>query len=134
MDLAKFDVRGAANQGADLHLKHPSTGKPLFCKDGKTPFTIKVLGRDADVLQQALKSANQSELTDSSDDDTRGIAVMAASIIGWSDEMVVNGELFPYSPENAIKLVSAPETRWIGEQIGPFSLSRRNYVQNMSDG
>lgn len=132
MDLTKFDVRSAANTGADLHLKHPATGELLFCKDGETPFVVRVLGRDSDAVQAASRECAKRRTKGEIDEAEAGAIVLVAAVCGWSDEMELDGEPLPYSPENAKKLMVDPRTDWIAEQVTPFSLGRKNYAQNMS--
>jgi hypothetical protein len=133
MDLAKFNVAGAAGAGSDLHLKNPFTGDLIYCKDGKTPFTIRVLGRDAKSVQDAVKESNRLLTEGAIDQDEQNIRAVASCVVGWSDEMAFQGKPLPYSPENCLKLLKAEETAWIGEQIIPFSMRRRNFVSNISN-
>lgn len=134
MDLTKFDVKRAADKGAFLHLKNPFTDEPMFCEDGKTPFGLTVLGRDAKVLQDIV-SACRKLLADGEIDETElGIRTTAAAIIGWSDEMEIEGEPFPYNAENARRLIEDERTDWIAEQLIPFYVRRRNYASNADAG
>lgn len=130
MDLSNFDVKSAADKGADLHLKNPGTGEHLYCSDG-SPFVIRLLGRDAKAVQEALKTVNKAHTEGEVDEDERGLLMICSTIVGWSDEMELDGEKLPYSPENAKRLLSDPRTDWMAEQITPFTLSRRNFAQNM---
>ncbi|MEO1108260.1 MAG: hypothetical protein AAFX90_10090 [Pseudomonadota bacterium] len=134
MDLSNFDVRSAADEGADLHLKHPATGEPLFAKDGKTPFTIRVLGRDAEVVQKAVQTSNEQRAKGEIDETDAARMVLASTVAGWHEEMMLDGKPLRYSPKNAAVLLSDPRSDWIEEQIAPFSLSRRNFAQNMKKG
>ena len=132
MDLSKFDVRAAAEEGADLHLKHPATGEKLFAEDGETPFTVRVLGRDADAVQEAVRKSNEQRTKGEIDEREAGRMIVAAAIAGWHEEMTLDGKPLPYSPKNVMALISDPRTDWIAEQVTPFSLSRRNFAQNMN--
>lgn len=133
MDLAKFDVRAAANKGAFLHLRDPFTEEPMYCSDKKTPFGLNVLGRDADALQQVV-SDSRKELADGKiDHEELGIRTTVAAIVGWSDEMELDGKPFPYSPENARILIQDRRTDWIAEQLVPFYARRRNFVKNVGE-
>lgn len=128
MDLTRYDVRSAADKGADLHLKSPFDGEPLM--DGDKPVTVKVLGRDAAVVQEARKAADAALAKGDIDETERGLRVMCAAIIGWSG-LDFEGGAFEFSPANVRVLLTDSRTDWIAEQIAPFSLSRRNYSKNM---
>lgn len=131
MDLARFDVKSAAQEGADLHLKNPFTSEPLM-DDGK-PVCIRVLGRDAATVQDARKEADRLLAEGKIDEEERGRMAVIASVVGWSEALGLDGGALPYSPENTRKLLTDPRTDWIGEQIIPFVLARRNFARNIKD-
>lgn len=131
MDLSNFDVRAAAGAGAELHLKHPATGELLHCSDG-TPFTVTVLGRDAPEVQEAMRAANEKRAKGDVNEQEAGRLVVAATIAGWSAEMELDGKPLAFNAKNVMRLLTDERTDWIAEQITPFTLSRRNFVKNMS--
>lgn len=55
MDFNKFDSVSASNQGRNLQLKHPATGKPIFDPETKKPCIVTVLGSESDAVQKSLK-------------------------------------------------------------------------------
>ncbi|WP_299945360.1 hypothetical protein [uncultured Ruegeria sp.] len=132
MDLSRFNVSAAAGVGADLHLKHPSTGEDLFCKDGVTPFVIRVLGADAKSVREGSRALQERVAKGDLTKEEAAQNSVVLAICGWSDEMEYNGKPLPYSPENALKLMTDESSSWIAEQIAPFSLRRRNFAQNMT--
>ncbi len=133
MDLSNFDVRSAAEEGADLHLKHPATGEKLFARDGETPFTVRVLGRDADVVQEAVRKSNELRAKGEIDEGEAGRMIVAAAVVGWHEEMELDGKPLRYSSKNVMVLLSDSRSDWLAEQITPFSLSRRNFALNMKN-
>ena len=130
MDLARFDMSAAASAGADLHLKHPATGEKLFCEDG-SPFVVRVLGNDAPTVKDAFRSIKEKRAKGTMTEEEAAQEMVAVCVVGWSDDMELDGKPFKYSPDNARKLVRDERTAWIAEQIAPFALSRRNFAQNM---
>jgi len=130
MDLSKFDVSAAASAGADLHLKHPATGEELFCDDG-SPFAIRVLGHDAESVQEAFRAIREKRAKGDLTEDQAAQRMVAHTIVGWPDDLTLDGEPLPYSPQNAMRLVTDKRTSWIAEQITPFALRRRNFAKNM---
>jgi len=132
VDLTQFDMKSAAAEGADLHLRHPATGEPIFEDAKKTkPLSVRLLGRDAAAVQDALTEANRLHADGKIDEQERGMRVLIASTVGWSAGMEFDGKKLAFTPENARKLFTDPRTDWIAEQAIPFSLSRRNFAQNM---
>lgn len=132
MDLAKYDVRAAANAGAELQLRSPFDNKEKLIDADGNPLIIYVLGRDSNRVNEKQKEIERRKAEgEEISNEKAGIELIAASITGWSDNLGIDGEPLPYSPKNAIKLLSDPRTEWIGEQVGPFSLSRRNFKRNI---
>jgi len=134
MDLAKLDVRAAADDGASLHLRSPFTNEPLTGEDGKA-VTIRVLGRDSARVEEKRqeierRKAKGEQITEKE----QGIELLAVVMAGWSDNLGFDGEPLPFSFKNAVRLLSDPRTEWIGEQVAPFSLARRNFVGNVRKG
>lgn len=127
IDLKRLDVASAAAAGADLHLKHPATLEPLF--DGKTPATIRMLGRDAPAVRDAARAADRAVTAGEIDSGERLTRVLVAATVGWSGIAVDGDE--EYSPEAARKLYTMPETDWVVEQVAPFFMDRANYAHNM---
>lgn len=131
MGLASLSPTKAAEKGADLHLRHPATGELLFEKVRGTdvPVTVRLLGRDSKAVKDATKAAEKRRAKGAMTE-ADAVDIMAAAITGWSEGLCVKkpGDL-PYSPENARALLTNPDTEWVAEQIGPFSMSRRSFVQ-----
>lgn len=131
MDLTRYDVKSAAEKGADLHLKNPFDNEPLM--DGDKPVTITVLGRDAKAVQDARKEAEKRHAKGDIDETERGLLPLVASVVGWSG-IEFDGKALDCTPENVRKVLTDPRTDWIAEQIIPFTLSRRNYSGNIASG
>ena len=55
MDLAKFDLKEAADKGMNVTLAHPVTMETLLDEDGKN-VSIKVLGKDSKKWTNTAKS------------------------------------------------------------------------------
>lgn len=129
MDLGKLDVKAASEKGAVLHLKHPMTGEKLF--DGDEPVTITVIGRDSPAVSAVMKDLDRRKSKgEDIDEHERGLELLAAVVKDWSG-IELDGEPLECNKANARKLFADPRTEWIGEQVGPFALSRRNFAQNL---
>jgi len=59
MDLSTLDVAAAAEEGAELHLRHPTTNELLFDGDDKVPVTITLAGADSERFRSARARADQ---------------------------------------------------------------------------
>lgn len=129
MDLGKLDVKAASEKGAVLHLKHPMTGEKLF--DGDTPVTITVIGRDSPAVAAAMKELDRRKSKGEDIDETeRGLELLSAVVKDWQG-IELDGAPLDCTKANARKLFADPRTEWIGEQVGPFALARRNFAHNL---
>lgn len=129
MDLTRLDVKAASEKGAVLHLKHPMTGEKLF--DGDDPVTITVIGRDSPSVRAAMTDIERRKAKgeDISRED-EGLELLSVVTTGWTG-IDFDGKALEFSKANARKIYADPRTEWIGEQVGPFALSRRNFAQNL---
>lgn len=133
MDLAKLSPRQAAEPGAELHLKDPATGDPLY--SGKTPVTITVRGGDSEVVAEKRKEIERRRAKGEEINEAEaGAELLAAITIRWKGIGLRSTKALPCSPENAKKLYLDPDAEWICGQVGPFSRNRRNFVKNRPSG
>jgi len=125
MDLTQLDVKAASEKGAVLTIKHPMTGEPL---EG---VTITVIGRDSPSVRAAMLEIERRKAKgETIDRDEEGLELLSSVVKGW-EGIEFEGQPLEFSKANARKLFSDPRTEWIGEQVGPFALSRRNFAKNL---
>lgn len=139
MDLSNLALASSAEEGAALHLKHPVTGEPLFCDDGK-PMSITVVGMDSDRFRKAERSiANQrlrqaqrrrSSTMSMEDIEKETVRAFAACTLDWSLQM--GGKPLPFSTDEAVKLYGNPDYGWIREQLDDFMSDRANFSKASS--
>ena len=136
MDLSRkeFDVAGAVEEGATLHLVGPFDGKPLY--DTKTvkgeeiniiekPVTITVRGMESETVRKVAKKHNRMASKGVKlDEETVGLETFQAIVIGWENVGDGNGNL-ECTPDNIRKLFA--EYDWIGQQVLAFSMDRTNF-------
>ena len=67
------------------------------------------------------------------DEHERGLELLSIVVKDWSG-IELDSEPLECTKANARKLFADPRTEWIGEQVGPFALSRRNFAQNLQEG
>jgi len=127
VNLDELNPQGFADKGATLHLANPMTGEPLKL-NGK-PVQVLVLGSDSTKIRESQAAVRKERLSNAEiNDEEAGRRYMAAAIAGW-ENVQLDGEILPYTPDNATLLVKrAP---WIIEQLAPFSTDRANFAQNM---
>ena len=134
MDLANLDVKAAADEGATLHLEHPTTGELLFADDEKKkPMTIKLVGTDSqiynDILQRrARKQVNKRrpDKIDVAEARRKGTELLARCTLSWNN-ILNGGKNTKHSYEAAVKLYE--EFPWIREQVDRFVGDRSNFLQ-----
>jgi len=125
MDLTKpeFDVASAVERGAVLHLKHPFTDELMM--DGQNPVTITLRGAESATVRNVIKIQNQKKtrgvkLTE----DEVGLEIIIAAIIDWSHIGDKKGDMEP-TRDNIKEILLRLD--WIGQQILPFVMERRNF-------
>ena len=136
--VAKFDVRAAADKGADLILRHPTSNDILVGEDGKTRAIITVQGSDSkayrdfiraktrDRLQKAEREGQMAQALNFDGAEQEDAELYAEITTGWSGIEGDAGEL-AFTKDNAIKLYL--EQSWIREQISKFVNNRANFLR-----
>lgn len=131
MDLGKFNVEKAADEGAELHLEHPVTGEKLYTEDGEK-ISIRLVGMDSTKYRRAMsriasknmgKRQKQRSIEKA---EQEGAELLAACTVGWQN--IVVGEPLEHSEEAAYDLYVGQ--RWIREQVDEFVADRANFFQN----
>lgn len=128
MDLKDFDLEAEANEGASLNLYNPHTKEELVGEDGK-PITLRVLGAESGEFRRAVADAER-DLAGKKNitmamRDAASAKALAKAVVGWSDGLTWDEKPFPYSPENALRLMR--ERRWIRVQVDEFIVDARNF-------
>lgn len=132
MDLSKLDVKGAADRGADMPLRHPATGEELF-NDAGEAMVIRLLGADSEEYRRTvrvnanrnLKLGRQAPTVERFEQG--GIDLLVAVTVGWKG-LQFDDSALEYSPDAARKLYT--EHLWIREQVDAFVAERANFLTN----
>ena len=129
IDLSTLDSRKAAEAGTQLALKHPVTGLPL---EG---WALTVIGYDA-ARYQAMSEEHQRRRFDRLAQSKRltveelradSLELAAVLVSGWPPTFDLDGQPFPYSESNAVKLMH--RFPWIREQVERFASDRGNFIK-----
>ncbi len=131
LDLSSLDVKTGSDQGFKLYLLHPGTGEPLS-------LWIDILGADSDAYQdkkreivktweERLKRDQRAKLSDDEAEE-QGRDLLVAATRGWCAEMKLDGELLPFSVENARQLYANKRFPWIPEQVYRGIHKRANFL------
>lgn len=148
MDIGAYNFTAEAEEGATLELKSPN-GKilrmavPDDAPPGTlgVPFSITMRGRLSEVAQRAFRSNGKlaqerakhsglGNLYEPSDEDNRAdnINLLVAVVTGWSWDKL-NGEDFPFSPENARKFFADPKFRAFYQQALNYFTTDGNFTK-----
>lgn len=129
MDITKFDVKAAADRGAELHLLNPTTDEPLYGDDGK-PVTIRLLGKDSREFRAALGEMAEKQVgkkrTTLAAAETSGIELLARVTTGWHNLGNAEGPI-KFSVDAARELYR--NSPWIKEQVDEFVADRANFLK-----
>lgn len=132
------------------HLKHPVTFNPMYVEgedgqpDKDEPIGVDLLGADSDEYEkrqlflteerlQKMESnlENKGKLggvinTSAVEQDRLNLETIAACIKGWRN-VKVDGEIVPYTHDNAIKLLR--RFKWMREQIDKAIADRSLFMR-----
>ena len=129
MDLADLSVR-RAEQGVTFQLKHPVTSEPLTNTNGQ-PITLTVIGQDAAAFRQKRNALIEKRPTGKAQLpmsylESESLDLSIASVIGWSDNVVLDGQTLDCTPSNVRRLfVLLP---WAKEQVDDFVAERSHFL------
>ena len=129
MDLASLSIR-QAEEGVTLTLKHPVTGGILTNTDGAA-ITLTVIGQDAAKYRQARNALIEKRPTGKTQLpmsylEAESLELSCAAVIGWSDNVVLDGQALAFSPANVRRVfVLLP---WIKEQVDDFVAERSHFL------
>lgn len=126
-DLAKLDVSAAAEEGAELELLHPVTGKGLGGR-------IRVVGADSDRYRSAVRSVSSKRVhkrrrapLTPEEVEEEGLDILVKATLEWRD-IVVDGETLVFTKDNVRNLYR--RFPWIREQVDGFISDRGNFLQD----
>ena len=123
-DLAKLDTAKVAEEGAELHVAHPTTGEDLG-------ITITLIGTDSKTFRDISKSRATASLKkktreiDLDQNESDAVELLAKCTKGWSG-ITENGKEVVFSFDNAVQLYT--KYLWLREQIDRFMVDRSNFL------
>lgn len=129
-DSKTFDISSVpVSDVAELPIIHPGTGKPTTWKLSLAgpahPETIAIsneASRERLIREQSQERARvngrkwKGEDIDPVAEREKTFRRAARRIVGWTP-VSMNGEGFPYSAENAFRLLNDPKFGWVAEQF-----------------
>lgn len=138
-DLSALDTAKAGEEGATLHVKHPSTGEPMFVMQPGTtdpvPLTLTLLGSDSATWRSKVFETNRRRLREMQGRrnvrltpeqvDADALELLSEVTTAWTG-VVVDGKSLPCNAENAATVYR--RLPWIREQADEFANDRENYA------
>jgi hypothetical protein len=135
LDLASLDTTKAAEEGALLEVRHPTTGVVLANGDGRA-VTLTLAGMDSARARKAERQATNRRLKQSGrgrslgvtgdDLDNDALDLLAACTMAWSG-FELDGQQIECSAENARRLYR--QFPWLREQAQQFMDDRGNFLR-----
>lgn len=135
-DLATLDTKTRSDQGVDMPIIHPGSKQPLRDDEGQ-PITIRLLGRTADryrqqtrdIQEQRARRAAGGVKTTLEDIERENIDTLTACTVGWQG-LSLDGQVFPYTVDNARRLWSDGRFIWLRDQAMNFIAEDGNFLAN----
>lgn len=112
----KVTLQDLAAKPIQVELKHPTTDEALG-------VTVTVVGKNSrrfkDKFYESVAEAqNETKEAPNADKmraaERRGVELIAACVIGWSDNEFFGGE---YTAEKALEIIGQPELSWVKDQV-----------------
>ena len=131
MDLENLDVVSAANFGAFMQLKHPTTGDPLVHEEVEMGITL--LGKDSDLYRRRIYATGaRAKRHDLSYEQlyAETTEILAACTANWA--LYIGGEWVECTQKKAAEIYA--KFPWIREQALAFSEDRENFLPSASTG
>lgn len=133
-DFNIIDCATAADEGRDMEVKKPN-GEVLRLEDG-SPVTIKVHGRlstrarnaERKLVEMRLEAAQAGKKRNQDDAERENLELTLSMVSGWNIP-TLDGQPFPYSEENARKLLTDRRFTIVREQITAFINSDANFMK-----
>jgi len=132
MDLAKFDLQAAAEEGIEVKLQDPFDGEYLVDDEGEH-LTIVVLGKDSQTWQNAAKRVNTRNANRYKDRKIPNAVleaalyeILAESTLKWSKNIEFEDVALKCNKENANMLYE--KRNWVAEQLMAAAGARTNYL------
>lgn len=131
-----FDLDTLATDGSiTLPLEQPN-GEHVRGSDGK-PVTFDIVSVDDEryrrVYRRVLDEKTQEnrgrrpKRMGAAEMERESARLVAATIVGWSDNFSWGGQPFRYSEANAQKLMAEPRLRWIQEWVDSIANDRERF-------
>ena len=122
LDFGKFDLAAQSGAGYPYHVRDP-LGVPMVL-DGE-PVEIDLCGADSAVYRNRQRELARENADKALDKDTLAMEMLVACTRGWR-RIIWDGELLPFSAENARKLYAKHE--WLREDCASVILDRANFL------
>ena len=144
MDFNQFDSVKAAEQGRELHLKHPASRELLYADSKKKkPCIVVCLGAESSSVQKALKkrraemaeSRGRTELADLDNEEIQADFIASAKPLITGFKNIHNGNK-PADLEDVDWFLGLQRTIFkegepsFAEQVLEFASSRANFLGN----
>lgn len=149
MDLSSFNTRNAAEQGAELHLKHPALGHRLYTGEGAgehgklvdkekaQPVTLTVFGTESDTVRERARDLQRAKVKgDTAEDDPNadheaGLAFVCSLVKDWSG-ITDNGKPLKCTEANKRKFFEQSDD--LVDQVLKFATVRANFFGKTASG
>ncbi len=135
-DISKLETLTRSEEGVAMKVIHPRSREPVLGEDGKV-ITITLLGKNSDAARMAMRRAADRSteramrgMKSTPEERERDDAEFLAACTKSWDFTQMDGEDFPCTNSNAVRLFSDPRFRWLREQAFSFVMDEGNYLRD----
>ncbi len=125
MDISTLSTSALSNDGAELKIRHPKTGKD-------TGIVFVLRGRDAKVYRKLTNEFRAKAMREKLDDPVEAAELKAvdsrvACTVTWKG-MEKDGKEWEFSAERARELYTDEGYSWLVDQVDSFIQDRANFL------
>jgi hypothetical protein len=130
-DLSKLNTAKSSEEGSVLEVLHP-------IENTKLGIRIRLAGQDSEVYRKVTNKIANKRVKQLSpgrpsmtftveEQESNAVIILVACTLGW-EGIVMNGQEYPFNPDNAKTLYSDPGFSWLREQVDKFIADRANFL------
>lgn len=145
-----FDFASVAltrtDTGSPMPIRHPATGLPML-DEHKKPVTISFLGQYSDIFRETMRAiqVNRAEFHNEARAanplkpaplpqdkiDEENVTILTSCVVGWTIPSL-DGQPFPFTPENAARLFTDRRFIWLRDPALAFIQGDGNFLSDSS--
>ena len=123
-----MDLASIVNYERDFPLELIKPDTVGSKRPQKLGITLMIRHIDCEAATEVARKRQAASILDDDSGVDSQVEIYAACISGWKGEITVEGVGLTYTPENALKLLSHPNLKWVFAQVRAAALKIGNFT------